>query len=184
MTCVVGYENNGEVYIGADSQGSSGWDKTDRADHKVFISHGILYGFTSSYRMGQILKYHSTRLFSPIREKDPFGYVVTCLVPMWRAILKEHGFTSIENNTETGGSWLLGVDENLFTIESDFQVSKSKHCYSAVGCGARYALGALAAMEDSVTDTPRSKITKAINTSMKFSNGVGGDIKILSLGGY
>ena len=61
MTVIVGYvdEENGKVYIGSDSQGVSGDHTINRADPKVFISHGITYGFTSSYRMGQILRFHS-----------------------------------------------------------------------------------------------------------------------------
>lgn len=51
MTCIVGLEHNGRVYIGADSAGVSGWDLTVRADKKVFRNGSFLFGFTDSFRM-------------------------------------------------------------------------------------------------------------------------------------
>jgi hypothetical protein len=55
MTCIVGLRQGGKVFIGGDSAGISGWDVTVRADPKVFLSGPYAMGFTSSFRLGQLL---------------------------------------------------------------------------------------------------------------------------------
>lgn len=179
MTCVVAYKDKDSIYLGADTQGAAGYDKTDRADFKVFETHGILYGFTSSYRMGQILQYHSTKVLSEVRKEDTFKYVVTHLVPMWRDILKNHGYTTIENNEEFGGSWVVVIDGRIFVIERDFQVGESVLPYSSVGCGMDYALGAMSILHGDSSLNGHEKVVTAIETSMKFSCGVGGRVTVL-----
>jgi hypothetical protein len=44
MTCIVGYESDGKVYIGGDSAGVRGLDVTVREDSKVFKKEGLGYG--------------------------------------------------------------------------------------------------------------------------------------------
>ena len=57
MTCIVGLEHKGKVYIGGDSAGVAGYSLSVRADQKVFINGNFIFGFTSSFRMGQILRF-------------------------------------------------------------------------------------------------------------------------------
>jgi ATP-dependent protease HslVU (ClpYQ) peptidase subunit len=57
MTCIVGMVENGKVYIGGDSAGVSGFDYHIREDQKVFQNGDMIFGFTSSFRMGQLLQY-------------------------------------------------------------------------------------------------------------------------------
>lgn len=180
MTIVVGIEHEGSVYLGCDSQGSAGWEKIDRKDPKVFTAHGIGYGFTSSYRMGQILRFHSTEVLSSIRKSDPYRYVVTCLVPMYREILGEHGYKTTKDGEERGGTFLIAVDGHLYTIENDFQVSESSADYAAVGCGFAYALGHLYATQINVA--PEDRLLQSIAAAVNFSNGCGGKTIVLRVG--
>ena len=57
MTCIVGLVHEGVVYIGGDSAGVGGMSLTVRADEKVFQNGEFLMGFTTSFRMGQLLRY-------------------------------------------------------------------------------------------------------------------------------
>lgn len=57
MTCIVGLVDQGNVWIGGDSAGVGGYDLMLRADQKVFRNGDFLMGFTSSFRMGQLLRY-------------------------------------------------------------------------------------------------------------------------------
>ena len=57
MTCIVGLVHEGVVYIGGDSAGVAGLSLTVRADEKVFQNGEFLMGFTTSFRMGQLLRY-------------------------------------------------------------------------------------------------------------------------------
>lgn len=183
MTVIVGYKHKGVggkkdiVYIGGDSLGASGYDITERVDEKVFVVHGIAYGFTSSYRMGQILRYHSEEIVSELRYVDLFAYIVTELIPMWKRIMKDHGYMTISNNNEKGGEFLVGIDGRLFKISSDFQVGESLDRYSATGCGRSYALGYL--YSTSIKDNPVIVVNRAVKAAIKFSGGCGGNIKIV-----
>lgn len=98
MTCIVGLVDKGKVYIGGDSAGvNSFWDLTIRADSKVFINGPFIMGFTSSFRMGQLLRY---KLKTPSRfkndgtQKEIYEYMVTDFVDAVRQCLKDGGYAS------------------------------------------------------------------------------------------
>ena len=55
MTCIVALKENGKVYIGGDCAGSDQSFTHSRKDPKVFKRGKFLIGFTSSFRMGQLL---------------------------------------------------------------------------------------------------------------------------------
>ena len=57
MTCIAAIKHEGKVYIGADSAAGKGTYLTLRADEKVFKNGKFGFGFTSSFRMGQLLRY-------------------------------------------------------------------------------------------------------------------------------
>ncbi len=57
MTCIVGVVKDGVVYIGGDSAGVSGLRLIKRKDSKVFKRKGFIIGYTSSFRMGQLLRF-------------------------------------------------------------------------------------------------------------------------------
>ena len=178
MTIIVGYKHEGNVYLGGDSQGSAGYDSVVRLDEKVFVAHSIAYGFTSSYRMGQILRYHSKKIVHTDRTNDLPAYIVKRLVPMWRKIMAKNGVLYTDGGEETGGNFLVGIDGRLFNIDSDFQVGESKNGYDAVGCGFSYSLGYLYSNPDS---TPKKVVKKAIKAAIKFSAGCGGHINIVKV---
>lgn len=144
MTCIVGIEHTDGVIIGGDSAGVAGWSVTTRADEKVFYVGtclDYLMGFTSSFRMGQLLRYRLG-----VEDPDLDGldrWMSTIFVDAIRACLKEGGFSKIENNEETGGSFLVGVAGRLYEVGCDFQVGRSVDGYLSIGCGADLALGSL-----------------------------------------
>ena len=57
MTCIVGIEHGGKVYIGGDSAGSDGHHLVIMAEPKVFKRGRFLIGYTTSFRMGQLLQH-------------------------------------------------------------------------------------------------------------------------------
>ena len=58
MTCIVGLCDNDKVYIGGDSASCGSTDMTISAAPKVFKASSFVIGYTSSWRMGQILQHH------------------------------------------------------------------------------------------------------------------------------
>lgn len=180
MTCVIGYVHKGTVYIGADSAGISGYSCTPRKDPKVFINKDVIIGFTSSFRMGQLLQYDLVVPNKPFSTMDPMEYMVTDFVYAVRNCLKNGGYTSIENNQETGGTFLVGFEGRLFRIDSDFQVAESLRNFDAIGCGSDVALGCLYALEN-FEFSPREKIESALYAVQEFNVGVRWPFNILEL---
>ncbi|MEG3348372.1 hypothetical protein [Novacetimonas sp. GS1] len=171
MTCIAAIVMDGAVHMMGDSAGVAGLDLSLRKDSKVFRLGDVVMGFTSSFRMGQLLQYN---LSVPKHHPDVglFAYMVTAFIPAVRDCLKSGGYARIDNNEEHGGSFLVGIKGRLFRIESDFQVGESHYPFDAVGCGAPYALGALSVLIDDESRTPEQALSFALLRAERFSAGV------------
>lgn len=177
MTCIAGLVHDGEVYIGGDSAGIAGYHLVPRADAKVFRNGPYLIGFTSSFRMGQILRYEVV-LPEPA-SGDLMRHMVTQFIPAVRAALTEHGWAEKNNEREAGGTFLVGVKGRLFEINDDHQVGESLADFAAVGCGATYAMGAMAVTKGD----PERRVLRALKVAERFSAGVRGPFVVMSAKG-
>jgi ATP-dependent protease HslVU (ClpYQ) peptidase subunit len=178
MTCIVGVVAKGSVYIGADTLGASGYDVTVRKDEKVFKRGEFLIGFTSSYRMGQLLRY-ALNVPAQHPDTDIYEYMVTTFIDTVRGCLKDGGYARKEEEAEKGGCFLVGYKGRLFKIESDYQVGESVKPYDATGCGEQYALGAFHATGNKVMTEPEASIRKALEAAAEFSAGVRGPFVVM-----
>lgn len=170
MTCIVGLVDECKVYIGADSAGVAGWQLTIRKDQKVFRNGDFLIGFTSSFRMGQLLRYSLTL---PACE-DANGierYMATTFVNAVRECLKAGGYAAKNSEREEGGNFLVGYKGRLFSIEADYQVGESLAGYDAVGCGSDVAKGSLFATPKY---GPVARVKTALEAAEQWNNGVRG----------
>lgn len=169
MTCIVGLVDHGKVYIGGDSAGVGGhYSLMVRQDRKVFCSGDFVMGFTSSFRMGQLLAFG----FSPPKPRvgvDVMEYMVTDFIDAARARMKAGGYAKIVNGEESGGTFLVGYSARLFCVSDDFQVGESSRGYDACGCGDSIALGS---MFSSVGGKPRDRVNQALRAAEAFSAGV------------
>jgi len=167
MTCIVGIEHEGTVYIAGDSAGVDGCGiRTVRADEKVFVVGGIVYGFTTSFRMGQILRYS----FVPPQRNDKgdMAYLATDFVQEARRCFKEHGY-------EQGGTFLIGYRGHLYRVDEDYQVGRSVDDFQACGAGYEVALGSLFS---SVGEPPIDRCKLALAASAHFVTSVHGPFNI------
>ena len=143
MTCIAALTDGKKVYMAGDSEGVAGYDISIRRDEKVFkIGKKMVLGFTSSFRMGQLLRFNLKPPKHPLG-MDSYEYVVTKLIDVVRKTLKDGGFSTTVNGEETGGCFLLGYRGRLFRIDEDYQVGESLCGYDSVGCGESYSLGYL-----------------------------------------
>lgn len=149
MTCIVGIveKKDGRVWIGGDSAGVAGYGLTARADEKVFRNGEFVIGFTSSFRMGQILRYCFTP--PPIKTWDIWRYMVSEFIPASMKAMRDHGWERKAKDDGwaggeiAGGTFLVGVRGQLFKVEGDFQVGIARDGWAAVGCGDDLARGAI-----------------------------------------
>lgn len=186
MTCIVGLEEDGVVYIGGDSAGvDSGWGLTVRADEKVFIRERSgdpwIFGFCGSFRMGQLLRY-TLELPEPETGDDLYEFMVTKFVDAVRFCLTNGGALYSKNGREEGGTFLVGYRGQLFCVEEDMQVGRSVAPFVAIGCGDHLATGAMHALHGYDT-SPKKKITAALKAAEQYSAGVRGPFVILDSSG-
>lgn len=172
MTCIVGIVEDRSVFIGGDSAGvDGGLGKVCMKSPKVFRNGEFIIGYTSSFRMGQVLQYD----LKPPKVKSNFTaeeMMVKQFIPAVRKCFLKSGFARKDNNVETGGDFLVGFRGRLFFVESNFLVGESAHNYYAVGCGADLALGALSATSDSCTYSPLERLKLALEAASQHSAGV------------
>ncbi len=177
MTCIAGLVHDGAVYLAGDSAGCSGWNLTVRADPKVFVNGSYVMGFTTSFRMGQLLRY----AFTPPEPDtaDLHRFMCTAFTDALRQCLKDGGWAEKEQERERGGIFLAGTHGRLFVIHDDYQVGEPADPFAAVGCGAALALGALPATEAGKMN-PQKRLETALAAAERFSNGVRGPFTIVS----
>lgn len=181
MTCIVGIVQNGSVYIGGDSAGVDGsWALVVRADRKVFRNGDFVMGFTSSFRMGQLLAFD----FHPPAPRagvDVMAYMVTDFIDAARNRMKAGGYARTRDSAEEGGTFLVGYKGRLFHVGQDYQVGESTHGFDAVGCGDQLALGSLRSTREWAD--AKARVAEALATAEAFSAGVRGPFFIEELPG-
>ena len=169
MTCIAAVVADGRVWMGGDSAGVGGYDLVVRADRKVFRNGPYVMGFTTSFRMGQLLQFGFEPPAPPESPRDLLRFMATAFVDAVRERLKAGGWASKSNEQESGGVFLVGVRGRLFEIGSDYQVGESLHGYAAVGCGDQIAHGALFTTEGRL---PVDRVLMALTAAERFSAGV------------
>lgn len=159
MTCIVGIRSKGLVVMGADSAVSNNSHTEPRLDPKLFemkvpfyeniesrklFYEKMIIGSTGSVRMSQILQ--TSIGFPPEEIKqdfDPYKWMITSFIEEVRSKLKEYGYSTIQNNEESGGTFMVGFYGRLYVVYSDYQVGESARSFAAIGSGDQYALGSL-----------------------------------------
>ncbi len=179
MTCIIGLEHdNGMVSIGGDSAGVSWLDIRIRVDEKVFVNGPMIFGFTSSFRMGQLLRYSLSIPEQLPSCTDDYKFMCTSFIDAVRQCLKTGGYAKVKDGEELGGTFLVGYRGKLYRVDGDFQVGRSTQTYDACGCGEAYALGALAAGDSGIP--AKERIERALEIAAKFSAGVAPPFFVLS----
>jgi ATP-dependent protease HslVU (ClpYQ) peptidase subunit len=173
VTCIVGFMHNGKVIIGGDSAGVCKLDISIRNDPKVFINGPTIMGFTSSFRMGQLL-HHKLKVPKQPKKMDDYKFMCTLFVDAVRKCLKAGGYAKEHNGEEEAGTFLVGYKGQLYKVDCDYQVAIQSAPYDSVGCGEQLALGALAALQEAGKTglSPMHKVELALRAAQQYSAGV------------
>lgn len=172
MTCVIAIKDKGVVYMGADSAGSDLYTIRTRIDPKIHKVGPFMFGFTTSFRMGQLLA-HAFK--AP--DRDPRvatdKFMATTFVDAVRDCLKSGGYAAKANEVEQGGTFLVAYEGRVFTVYGDYQVAEGALSYEAVGCGTDMAMGSLFSTQGG-SMAPSARIDLALRAAEAFSCGVRG----------
>lgn len=176
MTCIVGVEFNGSVLMGGDVQGTGWNNKVVHTQPKVFFKKNVIFGFTTSYRFGQLLEHKLTDPVVPEDDEEIYRWLITVLVPDMKSVLESNDF-------KTGGNCLIGVRGQLWELQNDFSVLRSVLGYASCGSGSEYAMGSICTSLNKIAQTAEAHkraITEAIKVAGQFCPSVGTDSVIIS----
>lgn len=179
MTCIVGLVNKGTIWMGGDSAGLSGWELSIRTDEKVFQNGPFLMGFTTSFRMGQLLRW----AFKPPKQEggEDGKFMVTTFIDAVRDCLKVGGFATKDKDVEGGGTFLVGYKGQLYYVGEDYQIGVNVDGFDAVGCGSEIAKGSMFTSAQLRRISPEQRILWALSAAERLNGGVRGPFAIRQL---
>lgn len=176
MTCIVGVEHGGLVHLGGDSASGGEWLTDLYRAPKVFRAGPFVMGYTTSFRMGQLLE-HALVVPEQLPSVPDERHMATAFVDAVRSCLKAGGFARVENGVEQGGVFLIGYRGRLYRMDNDYHVGSSSAGYASCGSGEQVALGALHAL--GATD-PEPRLRLALEAAERFVASVRGPFTIVS----
>lgn len=139
MTCIAAFIDDGNIYMGGDSVGvNDSHDYIIVSRPKVFIRGDMIFGFTTSFRLGQILE-SSFEIPEKPKGKSDIDYLQSDFVDALVKCLEEKKYSRISDNVAMGGTFVLGYNKKLYKIEDDFCVLSSNLQYCTCGCGEPFA---------------------------------------------
>ncbi len=180
-TCIVGWikesPNSTVIYMGADGQITSGYQKANGFD-KLFENGNFLMGVTGDVYAANLLKYTWEPPDQKVMQNDMF-YLQNEVIPSIRKLFKDYGHSTVNNNREMiTEKTLLAYNKKLYIIYTDFCLVQSPRPFDAIGCGEEYALGACHILyRNNKSADIEEKIRRAILAADEFSIGV--DNKII-----
>lgn len=157
MTCVVGLiTSNGDILFGADSQVTFDDTRTTLLDKKIFKKNNLIMGWCGDLKFGQLIKH---RFSPPIpgRNVDIDNFIYTKFIPELQKFFIEHGYQTFGRNESF--ELMVGIEKNIYIIDSDYSVITASHRFCSIGSGANYALGSLHATRTNPNDSQRLQMS-------------------------
>lgn len=186
MTCIVGYVENGNVWIGGDGVSSSGYFEFRGAEkgHKVFKRKDILFGVSGGCRQSDLLK-HTLVIPDRLENHTDDNYFYNSFIPAMIKCFKDNDAIKVKDSEASGDiGILIGYQGKLYTMGPHFSAVRIGYNYFAHGSGREVALGALYVLNHENCPgqlTPEKKIMLALEAATEFKPGVGPPFNILSL---
>lgn len=182
MTCIVGLVHNGTVWMGGDSAGirEGGYQRTVTKTSKVFRNGPFLFGITTSFRMGQVLRHAFVPPECPAGMTEE-RFLATEFVDEVRETMRAAGHAHVDKEREFAGCFLLGWRGRLFAFDDDFGFTERAGGFNAVGSGEAVALGALYAAPTPAP--PEMRLRIALEAAAKFNAAVAAPFDIECLQG-
>ncbi len=169
-TCIVAVKTERDgIWLGADSAGTgAGYCQFEMRTPKIFRNGSCLIGYTSSFRMGQLLQY---KLTVPLRKtsQDRDHFMIHDFTEAVRTCLKDGGYTKVKDEHHEGGTFIVVYDGEIYKIQDDYACLMLADPFVAVGCGEDFALGALY----TVKTLSKESVLLALRAASRLSAGVG-----------
>ena len=178
MTCISAVVKNGHVYMAGDLMGSNGFTKKVYPDTKVFKNGDFLIGYTSSFRMGQILQYNWSQP-SRLEGVTDREYLQIDVIESMRECFNTYGFGEFKDGEHQGGTFLIGYKGELYEMQSNFSILKNEN-FAAVGSGQYHAESTLLLLTQDPDFDPQEVLTASIYAASYFTTSVSEDCTIVT----
>lgn len=161
MTCIVGVEcEDGSAWLGGDRYfGDKRWNDT-LANPKIVRRGDVLLGFCGGMREGQILE-RAEKPRKRLRGENVESYVIEAVAGPMLLLHKRAGVEVTE-----GFEGLVACSGQLFALDGEGGVWRSRNGYQAIGSAGSFALGSLAS---TAGEAPQVRLEKALAAAAKHS---------------
>ena len=178
MTCITGMVRNGHVYMAGDLMGSNGFTGKVYPDSKVFVNGDFIIGYTSSFRMGQILEWNWNQ---PLRQEGICDreYMQLNVVESLRETFAAFGYGVKGGLEDIGGNFLIGYKDKLYEMQNNFSLLSIED-YAAVGSGSYHAEAILHLLYENEEVHPFEIMETAIGTAAHFTQSVSRECTVFS----
>lgn len=160
MTCIVGIEHKGKVWLGGDSAATDqSLNRTIIKDPKVFVRDEIAFGVCGLPKVMDAVA-HAIDLPKQQGPGSDRKFLVGELVPALREGLRKLDCTAEAPGWGTcfEGSMLIGYRGKLYELQGNFQMIRSSDGTAAVGSGEALAKGSFAVTKH-ITDPEKRLLT-------------------------
>ncbi len=141
MTLIVGIDLEIEgkkiTYLAGDRCGSDGFSKSNYTKSKVFKRGEYAFGYTSSFRMGQILEYATISKDLPSWKEESNLYV--SFINWLRSAMKDGGFLQEKSGVVSAGNFIFYNGNILSEVQDGFSILIPSDGLLAVGSGEYHA---------------------------------------------
>lgn len=169
MSVIIVSKEKNDILIASDGYCGNGTEKgTCGAKFFTYKSSDIIIGVVGDSRTSDIIQ---NFLVIPKQKKKNQSYIVSCLVPEIIKVLEKNKAITVgeyNENQMIDNQIIVLYNNDIYTIDESFAVSKITYNEYAIGAGADLVLGALEAYKDTKKFTHEEKIIKAIEISSKY----------------
>lgn len=141
MTLIVGVDftlgKNKYLYMAGDKCGSDGFVKEIFIKPKIFRRNELAFGYTTSFRMGQILEF--TKISKDLPNWSEESNVYTSFVDWAKTAMKDGGYLEDDKGVVSGGNFIFYNGKSLFEVQKDFSILVPEDGLFAVGSGEYHA---------------------------------------------
>jgi len=173
MTCVVGLEHHGRVFMGGDRCSSNDVTKTKTAKPKIFKKGPFLIGFSGSFRYADIIQYN-VEFPKKSKKMSEEEYLFTVIVEQIRETLSDKGMNLDEDKFTDNA--LIAYKGKLYELQCDLSLVRNVHGFNAIGNGKEVALGSF---YSTIHLPPEERVEMALRAAAEFSQGVSEPFDIL-----
>lgn len=163
MTCIIAIKNeDGSITLGGDKLGSNGYTKQLIQDPKVFKNGDFYFGYTTSFLMGQLLKYKFNAPAKFSGQNDDHYLHVTVREAIVE-LFKSSSFGKLQSDKQSEpdfGTFIMVYKGRIFTMQTNTSLLESTDGVAAVGCGELTALGAVYAIKETQPTLPSSEVIR------------------------